>query len=260
MTCNRPVQGADSALVRPRLPGPAGPRLWPLAGALLATLTLQGCLMAEPQVRIIPVEQQQGPEPAATAAEPDRVREPEPEEVAVLDPKRAGAQVAERTADLTRREELRLSRAEAGYYMDVQEAQLRQRLQAQPVDILRDADSLLIRISGDAGFRPGSSELGAGLRELLATVAEVLGEYRKTLVIVNSHTDQSGDAAVNQRLSEARAVAVSRFLATRGVAPDRLAAVGHGESKPLSRFAGSAGPNLNRRLELRLQLLVDSRS
>lgn len=257
MTGERFVPATDPAIARPRRPGPgpAGRLLRAVAGALLA-LPLQACLIAEPQVRIIPAEQQQTP---AVAAEPAR-SEPEPEAVAVLDPKRAGEQVAERTQELASRDELRLSRTEAGYYMDVQEAQLRQRLRARPVDIFRDADSLLIRISGNAAFRSGSSEPGPGLRELLTTVAEVLGEYRKTLVVVNSHTDQSGDTELNQHLSEARALAVSRFLAERGIAAERLVAVGHGESKPLSRFAGSAGPKLNRRLELRLQLLVDAPS
>lgn len=253
MTRDRSVSWTDPTTARPRRqgPGPAVTRRRAVVGALLA-LPLQACLIAEPQVRIIPVEEPQRPAQAAAVEQP--------EAVAVLDPKRAGEQVAERTQELASRDELRLPRAEAGYYMDVQEAQLRQRLRGRPVDIFRDADSLLIRVSGNAAFRTGSSELGPGLRELLTTVAEVLGEYRKTLVIVNSHTDQSGDTELNQRLSEARALAVSRFLAEHGIAPDRLAAVGHGESKPLSRFAGSAGPKLNRRLELRLQLLVGSPS
>ena len=69
---------------------------------------------------------------------------------------------------------------------------------------------------------------------LLARLAQALvspeladGRFR-----IEGHTDARGAAAYNQRLSAARAEAVAHFLVQRGVAADRVQAVGRGSSEP----------------------------
>jgi outer membrane protein OmpA-like peptidoglycan-associated protein len=144
---------------------------------------------------------------------------------------------------------------EAGYYLDVQEARIRQALSAENVGIQRREDALLLRISGTAAFDMGSTTLKQRVHPILDALAEVLREYRKTLVVVAAHTDASGSPALNQRLSERRALATGRYLAARGVEAARITAIGYGESRPLASERAPRDRWPNRRLEIRLELL-----
>lgn len=68
---------------------------------------------------------------------------------------------------------------------------------------------------------------------------------------INGHTDNSGDAATNKALSLKRAQSVVAFLLQRGVAPDRLRAVGFGEERPIvSNDDETGGREVNRRTEI----------
>ena len=66
---------------------------------------------------------------------------------------------------------------------------------------------------------------------------------------IAGHTDASGSAEYNRRLSRDRAETVRRFLVTRGIDPDRLEVVGNGEDELLlPDWPLHAG---NRRVEIR---------
>lgn len=67
---------------------------------------------------------------------------------------------------------------------------------------------------------------------------------------INGHTDNSGDAAHNQTLSEGRAKAVVAALTAKGIAATRLSAAGFGASKPVADNSTDAGKAKNRRVEL----------
>ncbi len=77
-------------------------------------------------------------------------------------------------------------------------------------------------------------------------------------VAVEGHTDDAGDDARNQTLSERRAASVVRWLSLHDVTIDRLEAHGFGESRPLRPVAGLTGRALveargiNRRVEFRI--------
>lgn len=84
---------------------------------------------------------------------------------------------------------------------------------------------------------------------VLDEVAEVLMAHPEIQRLrVEGHTDAQGPDLVNLRLSELRAAAVRDYLVSRGVAAERLSAVGYGETRPLE---GAATPDseLNRRVE-----------
>ena len=61
--------------------------------------------------------------------------------------------------------------------------------------------------------------------------------------LVEGHTDASGRADYNQRLSAQRAQAVSAWLAAQGVAPARLSAVGKGATEPALPETPNAAAN-----------------
>ncbi|WP_244244043.1 OmpA family protein [Marilutibacter alkalisoli] len=67
---------------------------------------------------------------------------------------------------------------------------------------------------------------------------------------INGHTDNTGDAAHNQVLSEARAKSVVAALIARGIDESRLQAKGQGQSEPVADNATEAGRAKNRRVEL----------
>ena len=67
-------------------------------------------------------------------------------------------------------------------------------------------------------------------------------------VNVEGHTDGDGDASANLALSVARAEAVVDALVLRGIDPERLYAVGYGESLPIASNDTRAGKQANRRI------------
>jgi outer membrane protein OmpA-like peptidoglycan-associated protein len=67
---------------------------------------------------------------------------------------------------------------------------------------------------------------------------------------IEGHTDQSGTIEHNQKLSQNRAEAVKAYLATAGIAADRLKAAGFGSSKPVAGNDTALGRAQNRRVEL----------
>jgi len=70
---------------------------------------------------------------------------------------------------------------------------------------------------------------------------------------VEGHTDNQGNAAANQALSEKRAQAVMGWLVANGVDSSRLSAKGFGQSKPLADNGTEDGRAKNRRVELARQ-------
>ena len=87
-----------------------------------------------------------------------------------------------------------------------------------------------------AGFAPGSAKLPEAAKRHLALVAEAMSApgLEKALIVVEGHTDASGDAAHNDALSLARARSAAGHLVALGVPRSRLALRGMGETDPLS--------------------------
>ncbi|MEO0983864.1 MAG: OmpA family protein [Pseudomonadota bacterium] len=100
-------------------------------------------------------------------------------------------------------------------------------------------------------FATGSAELDEASAVVLDFLAQAAGSCPGVLR-VEGHTDNTGSAELNQRLSLARAEAVRAALIERGLSPDRLAAAGFGASAPLADNATERGRARNRRIEFRV--------
>lgn len=74
-------------------------------------------------------------------------------------------------------------------------------------------------------------------------------ELRQGRYTVAGHTDASGDALSNERLSCARALNVREHLIDRGVPADRVSAYGYGSARPV--VPGNRDSTQNRRVEIR---------
>lgn len=148
-----------------------------------------------------------------------------------------------------------LTGAGVGYYMDQQEAELRKQLQGSGVSVTRQGDNIVLNMPGNVTFKTGSADLNPGFLNVLDSVALVAKKYDKELVSVEGHTDNVGKSDYNQKLSEQRASSVATYLSSRGVPPNRLVAIGDGETQPIASNDTDAGRQQNRRVEIHLEPL-----
>lgn len=145
-----------------------------------------------------------------------------------------------------------LAGGSVGYYMDVQEAKLRQQLKGTGVSVTRDGNNIILNMPGNVTFQSASSQLNPAFHDVLNSVALVLKEYEKTMIEVAGHTDSVGNAAYNQGLSRQRAHSVASYLISQGINQQRILTVGYGESRPIASNDTAAGRSKNRRVELTL--------
>ena len=84
---------------------------------------------------------------------------------------------------------------------------------------------------------------------ILDQIAKVLIANPTYLIEVQGHTDNVGKPALNQLLSEKRAIAVRNYLISKGVTEDRITAKGYGDTKPVASNKTTQGKAKNRRVE-----------
>ena len=85
---------------------------------------------------------------------------------------------------------------------------------------------------------------------VLREIADALSHNPAWKLRVEGHTDNQGNAAANQALSEKRAQAVVAWLTAHGIAVNRLTAKGFGQTKPIEDNGTEDGRAKNRRVEL----------
>lgn len=139
-----------------------------------------------------------------------------------------------------------------GYYMDVQEAKLRQKMKGTGVSVTRSGDQIILNMPNNVTFDSNASQLKPAGANTLSGVAMVLKEYEDTRVHIIGHTDSSGSRELNMRLSEQRAESVGTALITMGVDASRLSMSGVGPDQPVASNSTAAGKAQNRRVTLTL--------
>ncbi|HEV8399016.1 MAG TPA: OmpA family protein [Gemmatimonadales bacterium] len=100
-------------------------------------------------------------------------------------------------------------------------------------------------------FEVGKSALKPESYTVLDIVAASLVANPDIRIEIAGHTDNTGSAATNQRLSQSRAEAVQIYLASKGVSTNRMVAKGYGPTVPIAPNTTAAGRAQNRRVELR---------
>ncbi|MDH5649387.1 MAG: OmpA family protein [Gammaproteobacteria bacterium] len=139
-----------------------------------------------------------------------------------------------------------------GYYMDAQEAKLRKQLRDSGVSVVREGDNINLVMPGNITFQSDGSDINANFYNVLDSVALVVQEYNKTIIVISGHTDSTGSDSYNQQLSQRRASSVGAYLKTRKVNENRMDIVGFGESHPVASNDTPEGRAQNRRVELTL--------
>ncbi len=99
-------------------------------------------------------------------------------------------------------------------------------------------------------FEFNSAALLPASLSILNSIGAVLAKHPELRLEIDGHTDSSGPAEYNLRLSQARAEAVRDYLVTAfSIDRGRLPARGFGESMPVADEATPTGRALNRRVE-----------
>ncbi len=99
-------------------------------------------------------------------------------------------------------------------------------------------------------FETGSAKITAESNEQLSQLAAILAAYPKMAIRIEGHTDNTGNADNNMKLSQQRALSVKNWLGQNGVTATRVAAVGRGQEKPVASNETPEGREQNRRVEV----------
>ncbi|RRB07032.1 sodium-translocating pyrophosphatase [Larkinella rosea] len=101
-------------------------------------------------------------------------------------------------------------------------------------------------------FETGSATLKPESQEQLKNIAEILKAYPDVNIKLGGYTDNTGNAAANQKLSEERASSVKNELATLGTDKSRLESEGYGQEHPVASNDTEEGRAQNRRISIRV--------
>ncbi len=107
-----------------------------------------------------------------------------------------------------------------------------------------------VTLDTDTYFDFDKASLKPEGRRKLEALAKRIRALNLEVIVATGHTDWTGGAQYNQRLSERRALAVKRYLAEQGVPNERIFTEGKGEKQPATSNATRAGRAQNRRVEV----------
>lgn len=114
----------------------------------------------------------------------------------------------------------------------------------------RDTDRGVVITLGDLLFDTGASQLRTEGQHRMDQLAGFLRRHPERHASIEGYTDNVGQAAYNQSLSERRAQAVMAALVQLGVPGNQLSAQAFGEERPVASNSTMAGRQMNRRVEV----------
>ncbi len=129
-------------------------------------------------------------------------------------------------------------------------ARLQQQLAALQAE---KTDRGMVMTLGDVLFETGKAELMPGAMNMIVRLAQFMKQYPEKKLQIEGHTDSTGRASFNLRLSEERANSVRNVLLVEGVLDHRIETIGYGMSRPVATNDTVEGRQRNRRVEIVIQ-------
>ena len=127
-------------------------------------------------------------------------------------------------------------------------------VQNAQVESVKDANGLdAVKVTFDSGilFATNKADLNAASKSSLQQFANVLKQNADCDVAIIGHTDNTGSDAINNPLSEKRAMSVSNYLRSLGVSASQIKSVeGQGSVNPVADNSTAEGRKQNRRVEV----------
>ena len=118
-------------------------------------------------------------------------------------------------------------------------------------DILLTPEGQTIRLN-TLNFEQGKSIINPKSFPELDEVVAMMKDNTKMAIQLEGHTDVSGDAKDNMKISEDRVEVVKKYLVSKGIAKDRIKTKAFGGTQPISTAKNAEARNLNRRVEMRV--------
>ncbi|RUO62923.1 OmpA-OmpF porin, OOP family [Pseudidiomarina planktonica] len=104
-------------------------------------------------------------------------------------------------------------------------------------------------------FEINSSQIRSGATSDIRDMADFMKEHPQLDIVIEGHTDYTGDDDYNQWLSERRAEAVANSLVNNfGIARSRVSSKGYGEQRPKVEGTSAEARQTNRRIEAKLSV------
>lgn len=141
-----------------------------------------------------------------------------------------------------------VSGAVIGRYMDKQAKELDEQVEGATVE--RAGEGIRVKFDSGILFATNSADLSPTAKQNVAKMVDVLKKYEDTELLIEGHTDSTGTAEYNQKLSERRANSVEKELKSLDVEGNRLKSKGYGLSQPIAENKTEVGRRENRRVEV----------
>ena len=137
-----------------------------------------------------------------------------------------------------------------GKQMDKQAQKIESEIPGAEVTRVGEGIDVVFDENSGVYFDTNKSDINAKSQANLNKLAGIFKEYPDTNIIVEGHTDSTGNDAYNMTLSKKRANAVTNYLVSQGISRARLTTYAHGETLPKYDNATAEGRAKNRRVEL----------
>lgn len=137
-----------------------------------------------------------------------------------------------------------------GKKMDKQAQKIEEELPGAEVTRVGEGIDIVLDENSGVRFATNKSDVTGQSQDNLNKLINIFKEYPDTNIIVEGHTDSSGDDAYNLALSEKRAKSVTNYLTNNGIASSRITTYWHGETLPKYDNSTAEGRAKNRRVEI----------
>jgi len=137
-----------------------------------------------------------------------------------------------------------------GNHMDKQADKIEEAVPGAEVKRVGEGIQIIFDDKSGVSFAFDSAELTDVAKQNLDAVAEVFIEFPDTELMIEGHTDNTGDENYNLKLSKRRAESVVAYLKTKGVAGKRFSVEAFGETRPRFDNLTPEGQAKNRRVEI----------
>lgn len=137
-----------------------------------------------------------------------------------------------------------------GRQMDKQADKIEEAVPGAEVKRVGEGIQIIFDDKSGVNFAFDSADLTAEAKNNLDAVAEVFIEFPDTDLMIEGHTDSTGNDDYNMKLSKRRAESVASYLQAKGVSASRFDVKAFGETRPRFDNATKEGQSKNRRVEI----------
>ena len=117
-------------------------------------------------------------------------------------------------------------------------------------DVVRVGEGIKLVLNENAvRFDTNKSTLTAMAKTNLDKLVSVFKEYADTNIMIYGHTDSTGSAEYNLKLSQERTTSVKNYLVSKGLVSTRFSTSGMGIADPIASNDTPEGRSQNRRVE-----------